>query len=188
LSENLPGRYYWHVPKRMHEAYESSRNDIEQAALRDEIALIDSRIVELLSRADERGTNELWMAMHVAIEAYEEAGSDSPTGIAARARHFGKMKDLCNARHADYQAWDEIQSLVEQRRKLSDTETKRFERAGQIMTVDEIMELISGVETAIRNHVTDQATLAAIRADIARQIAPRARGWAEQGGDETPVV
>lgn len=58
--------------------------------------------------------------------------------------------------------WDSIVTLVEQRRKLVESERKRMLQLQQMITAEEAMVLVAQVLDAVRRHVLDRDTLAAI--------------------------
>lgn len=70
---------------------------------------------------------------------------------------------------------DRTQSLIEQRRKLVETERKRLVDLQQMMTAEQAMTLLAAVESVVRKHVHDRNVLAAIGADIARLVAHQSR-------------
>lgn len=63
-----------------------------------------------------------------------------------------------------------IHELIENRRRLVETERKRLVDMQQMMTAEQAMMLLAAVEAVIRKHVDDRNTLASIGADIARLL------------------
>jgi hypothetical protein len=117
------GRYSKHLPTRLLATYDEAKRDPNILVLQDEIALVDSRISELL-----------------AIQEYAELPL----------------------------SWPEITTLIEQRRKLVESERKRLVELQQVVTADQAMLLIRAVVASVREHVRDPATLRAITDDLAR--------------------
>ena len=64
-----------------------------------------------------------------------------------------------------------IAPLVEQRRRLVDSERVRLKDMAQMMTVEEAMMLVNVVYAAVARHVHNTAARAAIGADLARILA-----------------
>lgn len=64
--------------------------------------------------------------------------------------------------------WEEIRNLIEQRRKLVESERKRLVELQQVVTADQAMLLIRAVVASVREHVRDPAILRAITEDLAR--------------------
>ena len=63
-------------------------------------------------------------------------------------------------------SWDDIRAIIQERRGLVDTETKRAKAAQESITLDRIMLVMSAVLDIIKQHVTDANTLQHIAADI----------------------
>lgn len=70
---------------------------------------------------------------------------------------------------------DRLQQLIEQRRRLVETERKRLVDLQQMMTAEQAMLFLSAVVDIVRRHVSDRNVLAAITADVDRLIAQRPR-------------
>lgn len=160
------GRYSKYLPEKLAERYSEALADPDLLELRGEIALIDTRLMELIERVDKGGTLKDWQR---AVKAHGELAE------AVAAKDMGRVLDLTAklgrtlcAGLSDYEAWQEISELVEQRRKLAESEHKRLVAMGQMITAERALILLAAVQDTIRRHVTDQATLTAIAADIRR--------------------
>lgn len=134
------GRYSKYLPARLAERYESALNDPDLISLRDEIALTDADIGRLLALVDD----------------------DIPDGL--------DPKETLAWRRAQRQNRAEIHQLIENRRKLVETERRRLIDLQQMMTVEQAMLLLSAVESVVNAHV-DRPTMARISADLARIMA-----------------
>jgi hypothetical protein len=62
----------------------------------------------------------------------------------------------------------ELAGLMDQRRKLVESERKRHLEAQEILTAEQARMLFAEIVMAVRRHVTDRQVLAAISADFAR--------------------
>lgn len=60
------------------------------------------------------------------------------------------------------EAWAEVRDLVEQRRKLVESERKRMLEIQQMMTVTEAVAFVMAVMDVVKRHVADRSALAAI--------------------------
>src|SRR5262245_50957479 len=60
LPQTKSGRYSKHLPSRLLATYEEAKRDPEILALRDEVALIDARLAELLKRIDTGESGASW--------------------------------------------------------------------------------------------------------------------------------
>lgn len=71
----------------------------------------------------------------------------------------------------DPDGWPEIVSLIEQRRKLVETERKRLVEMQQMITAEQAAVLIAALTDAVRRHVDDPDALAAIASEFDRLLA-----------------
>lgn len=139
------GRYSKHLPTRLGERYEAALKDPDLLALKDEIALTDADIARYLSEIED----------------------DEPDDMDAEERDAWRRKQ--NRARAN------VHALIENRRRLVETERKRLVDLQQMMTAEQAMTLLAAVEAVVRKHVDDRDTLANIAADIARLVAHGAR-------------
>lgn len=128
------GRYSKLLPKGLAAHYSAARSDRELLGLREEIALVDARMMQLLEQAS-----------------------------TSRRRDVG------------VKAWKTLVFLIEQRRKLVETEAKRLKDLQQLISVERAMTLIAAVADLVRQHVSDRAQLAAISAGLLRLTSGGAR-------------
>lgn len=162
------GRYSKVLPARLTERYEESENDAKLLELRAEVSLIDSRIVDLLHRVDKGESGHIWKELKAAHKEMTKATRIGDTVTAAVA--MDEIGHLINAGAQDYAAWGEVLSVVEQRRKLVESERKRLTEAQQTLTIEQAMLMIGALTGIIRTHVTDRSILAAISADVGKLI------------------
>jgi hypothetical protein len=126
---------------------------------------------------DEAG-RRAWSEMRQLVEALEEYIDQENTTM--KNRTFRQMYNLLESQFRESSIWEEIYSGFEIRRRLVETETKRREKAANIMHADQAMVFMHQVVVAIRRHVIDYKTLLAIANDLT-MIAHR------QGIDASPL-
>ena len=66
----------------------------------------------------------------------------------------------------DDAAWHEIMQLIEQRRKLVETEAKRLVAMQQMMTREEAMRWVDTIVAILTRHIVDHETLQKICLDL----------------------
>lgn len=158
------GRYSKHLPTRLQARYEAAAGDSELLALRDDIALTDARLSDLLTRVDTGESGALWarlQELRLEVIACKRAGDTVKMAEALNA-----LLDLIGQAHTDYRAWGEIAAVLEQRRRLVESERKRLTDMQQTLTVEKAMLLIGAIGGIIKAHVQDRQTLASISNDI----------------------
>jgi hypothetical protein len=158
------GRYSKHLPSRLAAQYVAAESDPRLLELRDEVALTDARLADLLGRVDTGESGALWQslqALRMEVIACKKAGDSI-----GQAKALNALLDMVGQGHADYRAWAEIGGVIEQRRKLVESERKRLIEMQQTLTVERAMLLIGAISGVIKAHVHDRTTLAAIGRDI----------------------
>ena len=163
------GRYSKYIPERLSERYHESINDPEILALKMDISLVDARLDDLLSRVDTGESGALWNTAHSAFIDFRSANASGDQDKMTVA--LTELNRILNLGVQDYKAWDEIGKMLEQRRKLVESERKRLLDMEMVITVERQMVLLAGVVSIIKDNVTDRKILSAISADI-RKLVP----------------
>lgn len=158
LPQTKTGRYSKHLPTRMLADYQASVTDPELLNLREEVAVIDSRIAAILHRVDSGESGQLWRDLKAAWKSYK-SGEDEILALAELGR-------LIERGHMDTVAWGEAVDLIERRRKLVESERKRLVEMQQMMTAGQAQLLIARIYDVVTQHVSDRSTLAAIGAGL----------------------
>jgi uncharacterized HAD superfamily protein len=158
------GRYSRFLPSRLAATYEDIRQDPKLLELRDNIAAVDARLIDLFQRVDTGEAGALWQGARAAMARLKREQS--------RNNVDGMMVALAEAERwitrgaADYDAWGEIAEQIELRRRLVDSEQKRLVTSHEMLSADRAMLLVSQLVAIVQRHVTDRTVLAAIAADI----------------------
>lgn len=184
LPQTTSGRYSKNLPTRFLSRYETSLKDPEILALSDDVALLDARLEDLLSKVDTGETGETWRALMDAVQEFEkseraaQSGGNQSGGKRAggnQAEHRLNREEamrtiivLCQAGMADYAAWAEVGKTLEQRRKTAETETKRRLSMRTMISEDRALLMQSAILDIIRRNVTDRNTLSSISRDFGK--------------------
>jgi hypothetical protein len=70
--------------------------------------------------------------------------------------------------------WPHLESLIENRRKLVDTESKRLKDLHAMVSVDRVMLIVSYLADSVKKHVKDPHVQTAILTDMRRLLKPEA--------------
>lgn len=158
------GRYSKHLPTRMGERYQQALTDPELLAMREEVALIDSRLSDVLSRVDTGESGKVWADLQKAWKVYRTGPPDK------RMEAEATISDLISDGASDYEAWAEVREIVDQRARLVANERQRLMQMQQMLSVEQAMTLMAAIADSVRKHVSDRDALAAISADLARLV------------------
>ena len=167
------GKWSKYMPQRMLPRYEESQVDTELLALRADIALVDARIADLLEKVDSGESGQQWKHLSVLrLEVYDakRRGDD----VAGKEALEGILHTIGRGK-ADSAAWYDVIGLIEQRRKLVESERKRLVEMKQMVTVEESMLLVNAAVHSMRAQLLAQCTsevaqsvLVAVTEDLAR--------------------
>jgi hypothetical protein len=158
------GRRSRYLPYRMLSQYEASINNPELLALREEIAVLDARVSDLMSRVDSGEAGAAWKQAQETLIAINTAIAEQKTADLRIALTI--MDKTVNRGLSDYFAWDEIWKLVEQRRRLVESERKRLVEMQQVIGVDRAMVLVAAIIDVLRRHIADRKLLSVIGHDL----------------------
>lgn len=159
------GRYSKHMPGRLLERYAQAASDPDLLALREDIALIDARLGDLLERVDSGESGEAWTKAREALESFQagQQANDVPQMKAAIA----DLTKIIKRGQADYAAWREVGTAIDRRERLVRSERKRLVEMQQVLTLQEGMMLFQRIGELIETHVTDRPAKAAILSGMA---------------------
>lgn len=167
----LLGRYRDRLPVRMLETYERALNDPDLTSLRDEIAVIEIRIGELIGRLRETDGAAPWdqlkkysKILNTAI--YRKSGDSYNPDIERIMLADKEIRAAITAGVADEETWNEFRSIVRDKATLSKAESERLQAMGQIITAERAFALIMSIARSVQRHVMDQGTRNRIVGDI----------------------
>lgn len=160
------GKYSKLLPARLRERYHEALEDPKLLTMREELALTDARLADLLSRVDTGASGKLWSEARAAFKAFSAAlESSDKENVSLTLR---ELSELLNRGHGDSMNWREISNLITQRQKIVESERKRILDAKQYVTLDQHMVLLSAVYEAVRTHVGDPKILRLIGTELAK--------------------
>jgi hypothetical protein len=165
-SQFRTGRYSKVLPTRILARYREAEQDADLTSLRSELALVDARLSDLLTRVDTGESGVLWRALlqaHRTFKRYKETGNEAKMREA-----LADVESCLDAGGPDYEGWREIQVFIEQRRKLADSENRRLVTLQQMISAERLTVLMGVILDVITHHITDRRTLSAIATDLQR--------------------
>jgi len=176
------GRYGAHLPSRLLEGYQRARSDPAPLDGSDELALIDTRLVEIVGRLTSGETVGAWVRLAGLVTELDqvlagwESGDDQDEAAYAAFQIARSIVGLVHEAVSDEHAWREIRELIDQRSKLAETERRRRLELDETLTREQTRLFVGAVFEILEQHVTDRTTLAAIAADVGALGAGDVRG------------
>lgn len=180
-SQFKHGRYSKLLPVRLAATYQQAVSDADLLALRDDIALVDARLGDILGRVDSGESGEAW---RLAREAYKALTDGLAAGdTAASKAALSDLDGIIRRGQGDYAAWREVGDLLDRRERLVRSERRRLVELQQTMTIEQAMVFTGAVIALVDQHVTDQHARAAISDGIRRIVSAGSRDTGAEAGD-----
>lgn len=162
------GRYSQYLPERLMDRYQKALNDKDMLNLRHEVALVDTRIADLLEQVERGDLGARWLELQEHFTDLTIATQKQDLGAGRAA--FEQIGTLIHSGANDYLTWTQISAMLEQRRKLVDTERRMLVDMQQMITSEQAMTLVAALTDIVRKRVSDRDTLAAIQSDLVRLL------------------
>lgn len=173
-------KYHVVLPERLRERYGEALADPELLTLRNEIAAIDARTVEVMATLDKDGCAVIWSQLQSALTEYRVSNA------ADRDRWLRILFDGIERGASDMAVWGQLGILIEQRRRLAETETKREKDLKLMVPLESVMALFGRFSLLVRETVMNAACLN--DDDKRKVLAPIAEGMARMLGSGEPAL
>lgn len=147
----ITGRYSSKLPKGLKSRYEDGLRDPHLVTLRSEIALLDSRIQQLTANVSDGDSDFLWKKVSSLWRSY--VGAVDTANEKSKSRLFLEINALVEEGGEERQAWTEIITLIEVRRRLVDAEQRRMVTSKQMVTVEQAMLMVTASIAALQEVV-----------------------------------
>lgn len=160
------GRYSKALPERLAARYAAAEADPELLNLRSEIALVESLSTDALTSLDTGGAFTVFADLRrdwQQLLRLQANGKTAEAGVVLKQIGEGIERGASAG-----QTLDALTRLIDQRRKLVESEQKRLVAMQQILTTEQAMTFVGVVMGAVKAHVTDAKQLSAISRDIER--------------------
>ncbi|MEM7133452.1 MAG: HGGxSTG domain-containing protein [Chloroflexota bacterium] len=162
------GRYSKYLPERLAARYEEAQNDDDLIMMRDEIALLDARLAELVEGIGKNKPWIMWDMLRNHWVALDKARKeDDGEKILEYVDAIGA---IIQSGGDDANSWDEIYTAVGHRKSLVESERKRLVEMQQMITAERAYLLVTSLVDIVREHVSDKSVMAAIASDARRLV------------------
>lgn len=172
-----------YLPDTLAKKYQDAVNDGELLNLRTDMGLIEIRLSQLMAKIETGDPQKKWAEFKEIAEVQKEAfHGDDPL----KATYLNQLLlEKIDKHLEDYQVWKEIRELMEDRRRLVESESNRLVRMQEMISAEDATHLLNDVILqSIKRHVKDPQTYAAIAYDIAVATGAAPLRKPESGGRE----
>ena len=148
------GRYSKYVPSNLLEKYNQAADDPDLLSLRDEIRIVDARIMEELELLSDNESHQDWQTLGTTWDRLVNAQNSGNTDRANQLLQ-DVHRLIQEGRHAPprRELWANYDDLVETRRKLVTTEARRLAEMNQLITAERAMTLVYAVVGIVRDNI-----------------------------------
>ena len=156
------GRYSKDLPTRLAGRYFEALEDDNLLSLRDEIAVVDSFIADLMSNLGAGTSEEAWKELHTA---------------AFISQDIDEVQRLLSQARSDMECMRELGAQIDRARALRDSESKRLIQMDMMISQEQanmMLGVIVGiVMQALQSHVQDELLRRTIYAEISQGFSVR---------------
>jgi hypothetical protein len=160
------GRYSRDLPTRVAARYESALADPELLSVRDDIALLQGSIQEVMSEIREAESRPDFDAILGSVE--EIAGNWRTWEWTQMDAAMEKLRSLIAGRVSQRQAMREIRELIKEKASLVSQENKILADREQMITVEQFLMAMRAMGAAVRRLVDDPKVLRSIDVEFRR--------------------
>lgn len=173
------GRYVGSLPARLAAQFEEAMEDPELMSLKKEVGLIDTKVADLLMSASEGGAHTIFKELVKQWRSFKGAEMD---GDVEKMTDAGRNIDYALEEGANEAlVWEQINKLMEMRRKMVLAEGKRLQMMDQFITVTEANLLLGTMVAIVVREVSDRGQIANILAEFQKLTGERGAKAVPQG-------
>ncbi len=179
LPQFKHGRYSKSLPDQLTAQYHAALADKDLISLNDEIALTDTRMVTIFSRLEGLSSiaADSWQRAQNLYRSFRRHTNRNQQALAIQA--LDDLGTLLEESQTDEAVWRDINELIEQRRRLVDTERRLVSDGDRAIAVDKVMMLMAAVIDIVRRHVASREARGAIAGEI-RSLVSGSNGVSER--------
>jgi hypothetical protein len=159
------GRFSKYLPDRLAEKYQEALSDPELISLNNELALVDSQLTTQLEQWHETGMNS--GGWERARNLFRDFRRHTNAGEHARALDdLESLRILLDEANENVTAWKFVGELIEQRRRLVETERKRLSDEDHAVAIDKLVLFMAALLDIIRRRIPDEQIQREIANDV----------------------
>jgi hypothetical protein len=145
------GRYSDDLPTRLATRLEECLNDAELLNLRREIALTDVELSETLRAMEQHPASIVWRDLHEAVSLFRRARLQQ--NLEEMEASLTMIFNVVERGVEQEKHWSKVDRLIERRRRLCESETRRELAISQELTYDSVTTLFAALTQAVRDSV-----------------------------------
>jgi hypothetical protein len=161
-ATNYQGKSYSkYLPKAVLDDYNTALLDPELIQLKGEIALVEARMSLVFRQLGSGESKQTWRKVQDAKNDLMRAlrlPTDDPQAAQAQAQALTILSEEIDKGSGDYALWIEMVDLIDAKRKLVESETRRMVAGKMYMTLDRFGLVFNALLRAVTSNVADRVT------------------------------
>lgn len=146
-------KLFSHLPSKLRASFEASITDPDLLSVRSELALVDSRLHELLDRLNSGETHDRMVKLSTTIHQLQSATNAPDPSLPAIKAIADRARALIDVSFGEDSVWGKIQDTISSRISLTETERKIAEMKQANVAADRLQILLHQVLASVRQHV-----------------------------------
>lgn len=151
--------------KELQAKYMQALEDQNLLSLREDVALVDVKIAEIVETIHEPAS---WDEAYGAFERLRLAVTQKDAGRMTEA--LNDLEKPFDSFKGEKAAWDDLLRILENRRKLVESERKRMVELQQYVAVERIMGFVNSLQEILHRNVNDPDKRRVIATEIRRLV------------------
>jgi hypothetical protein len=166
------GKYSKYLPQRLKTTFDEAIKQ-ESGTMLDhsaEVALYNSRLVELISALDTETASEQVLKIRRLWQEFNRLNRAAATSRANQEKLGPRLAvlvleldDAIERAAEDWMIWKDVDAVVNQSVKLGKYEMERLEKAHRMVATEHVLGLFTELMQLVREHVSDESALRAIQ-------------------------
>lgn len=145
------GKFYRYLPKDLGEKVIEASKDPDLLSLRNEIKLLDARLMQLIERVEEGGATTNWTDINTAWKTLQRSQGDPDATAAA----IQSIQDIIARGLHDSMIWVDIRAVISDRGKLVRVEARRLVDMRQTITSERALALVLAMADIVMGELTE---------------------------------
>ncbi len=141
----------------LREDYESALNDETLLELRSEAAVVDTLIAQTFKRLKTGESGANWVAAQDAMRELLRVAQIQPPDPAAQSAALIALRSIIDRGVSLDQMEEKLIKLMETKRKIAESETRRLVMAKQFVTLEKEAAYLDALAAAVREYVEDES-------------------------------
>ena len=161
-----------HLPTRLAQiAGLVSREDkLEMLSFQSDVELLEIRKIDLLNRLDTPDSKQIWHKLNKTMRQYRKLENSFKSGKVIDGKKMleklDEIESIIISGSRDYMIWQELSLVMEQGRKLKESELKKRKEESTTISEDDARALVVSFLNIIKTRVLDQDIRSAVLNDM----------------------